>query len=107
MRIRKTVKVPIDEEITLIAKVSDALSHPVRVVLFKYIMHCNQSFKSVCNKDLVAHFDYAQATISQHMNKLVQSGLVEIKKENKFTYYYAHLGLLRKYLDATKSYWVI
>ena len=34
----------------------------------------------VCNKDLVEHFDYAQATISQHIKKLAESGLIEVKK---------------------------
>ena len=39
---------------------------------------------TVCNKDLVEHFDYAQATVSQHRKKLVESGLVEIKRKTNF-----------------------
>ena len=58
----------------------------------------------MCNKDLVAHFDYAQATISQHAKKLVDSGLVEVKKQDKFSYYYANLGMLMQYLNATKKF---
>lgn len=52
----------------------------------------------------VNHFDYAQATVSQHMKKLVDSGLVEIKKKEKFSYYYANLGMLMQYLNATKKF---
>ena len=59
---------------------------------------------TVCNKDLVEHFDYAQATVSQHMKKLVESGLVEIKKKDKFSYYYVNLGMLMQYVNATKKF---
>jgi len=104
MRIRKEKNTIGNEEIELIAAVSDALAHPVRVRLFQYIMQQNKTFTQVCNGDLVEAFDYAQATISQHMKKLVQSGLVEAKKKDKFTYYYANLGMLSKYLNATKKF---
>ena len=63
--------------------------------------------ETVCNKDLVASFDYAQATISQHMKKLIQSGLIEVKKIDKFSYYYANLGILMQYINVTKIYSVI
>ncbi|MCQ2547825.1 MAG: helix-turn-helix domain-containing protein [Clostridia bacterium] len=110
MRIRKSMDVMghmEEDEILLIAKVSDALSHPARITLFRYIMQANKNFKPVCNKDLVENFDYAQATISQHMNKLIYAGLVETKKENKFTYYYANLGLLQQYSNAAKKFAIV
>lgn len=106
MRIRKENDFE-EKDIELIAAVSDALAHPVRLRLFRYIMQCNKSMENVCNKDLVAAFDYAQATISQHMKKLVQSGLVEVKKQDKFSYYYANLGILMMYINTTKKYSVI
>jgi ArsR family transcriptional regulator len=59
---------------------------------------------SVCNRDLVEHFDYAQATISQHVKKLVQSGLVEVQKKDKFSYYFANLGMLSRYVNATRKF---
>lgn len=94
-------------EAELIASVSDALAHPVRLALFRYIMHCNKEMSPVCTKDLVGVFDYAQATISQHMKKLTQSGLVEIKKIEKFSYFYVNLGLLGRYINATKKFSVL
>ena len=106
MRIRKENDFE-EKDIELIAAVSDALAHPVRLRLFRYIMQCNKAMENVCNKDLVAAFDYAQATISQHMKKLVQSGLVEVKKQDKFSYYYANLGILMMYINTTKKYSVI
>ena len=94
----------LEEEVLLIAQVSDALAHPARINIFRYIMQSNRAMIQVCNKDLVAHFDYAQATISQHTKKLVDSGLVEVKKQDKYSYYYANLGMLIKYLNATKKF---
>ena len=107
MRLRKDQDEMLEEEILLIATVSDALAHPARIKMFKYIMQANRAMVQVCNKDLVEHFDYAQATISQHVKKLVQSGLIEVKKEQKFAYYYANLGMLSRYLNATKKFSVM
>ena len=104
MRLRKEQDEILEDEILLIADVSDALAHPARVKMFKYIMQANRAMVTVCNKDLVEHFDYAQATVSQHMKKLVNSGLVQIKKNEKFSYYYANLGMLMQYLNATKKF---
>lgn len=110
MRIRKK-EVVIDslneKEIELITRVSDALAHPARLELYRYIMTENRRMHQVCTKDLVAAFDYAQATISQHMKVLVKSGLVDVKNKEKFAYYYANLGVLMKYTDAVKKYSIV
>lgn len=107
MRIRKNNDDIEEKDIEMIARVSDALAHPVRLKLFCYIMQCNKSMQTVCNKDLVANFDYAQATISQHMKKLAESGLIQVNKKEKFSYYYANLGILMQYINTTKKYSVI
>ncbi len=104
MRIRKDNKELMENEILLIADVSDALAHPLRVKILKYIMSQNRAMKTVCTKDLVEEFGYAQATISQHMKKLVLSGLVESKHKEKFNYYYVNLGLLARYVNAAKKF---
>ena len=104
MRLRKEQDEMMEEEVLLIAKVSEALAHPARINIFRYIMQSNRAMVQVCNKDLVEHFNYAQATISQHTKKLVDSGLVEVKKKDKYSYYYANLGMLMQYLNATKKF---
>ena len=104
MRLRKEQDEMLEDEILLIADVSDALAHPARVRMFRYIMQANRAMVTVCNKDLVEHFSYAQATVSQHMKKLVDSGLVQIKKKEKFSYYYVNLGMLMQYLNAAKKF---
>ena len=102
------VSVRLDEmqerDILLIAKISDALAHPARIKIFRYIMTSNKKRERVCNKDLVNYFDYSQATISQHVKKLRDAGLVEVRKEDRYSYYYVHLGTLNDYLVATKKF---
>ena len=41
------------------------------------------------------------------MKKLVDAGLIETKKNDKFTYYYASLGVLMKYVKLTKQFSVV
>ncbi len=104
MRLRKEPDNMQEEEILLIAQVSDALAHPARIKIYRFIMAQNRNRISVCNKDVVNAFNYSQATISQHIKKLVQGGLVEVKKSDKFSMYFANIGILMKYLDATKKF---
>ena len=93
-----------EKEFLLIAQISDALAHPVRIKIFRFIMLQNKQRKPVCNKDLVGEFGYAQATISQHVKKLIDADLLQVKKQDRFSYYYVHLGTLQNYLDATRKF---
>lgn len=103
MRLRKEADdLQEEKEMLLIAKVSDALAHPARIKIYRFIMQNNRNRTSVCNKDVVAAFDYSQATISQHIKKLVEAELVQVKKDDKFSMYFANIGILGKYLNATK-----
>jgi len=104
MRLRKELDELQEEEILLISQVSDALAHPARIKIYRFIMKCNKERVSVCNKDVVAAFDYSQATISQHIKKLVDAELVTVQKNDKFSMYFANFGILMKYLDATKKF---
>ena len=104
MRLRKDNDLMQEDEIILVAQVSDALAHPARTKIYQYIMQCNKERKPVCNKDVVAAFDYSQATISQHIKKLVQADLVQMRKDDKKSMYYANIGILSKYLAATKKF---
>jgi len=104
MRLRKESDELQEEEILLIAKISDALAHPARIRIYRFIMKCNKERVPVCNKDVVAAFDYSQATISQHLKKLADSELIRVQKSDKYSMYYANVGILVKYLDATKKF---
>jgi DNA-binding transcriptional ArsR family regulator len=104
MRLRKESNELQEEEILLVAQVSDALAHPARIKIYRFIMKCNKERIPVCNKDVVAAFDYSQATISQHLKKLIDAELIQMQKNEKFSMYYANFGILMKYLDATKKF---
>lgn len=104
MRLRKESDDLQEDEILLIANVSDALAHPVRIKIFRFIMKCNMERQLVCNKDVVAEFNYSQATISQHIKKLQQAELVQVKKKEKFSYYFANIGILGKYVKAVNKF---
>ena len=103
MRIRKENEKLQEEDILLIAKASDALAHPLRVELFHYIYTENLQRHPVCNKDLVTVSGYSQATVSQHMKKLIISGLVEVQNQASHSYYLVNLGMLGKYLNSVKK----
>ncbi len=104
MRLRKNTDNLNDKDVELIANVSDALAHPARVQIFQYIMEQNSTGTEVCNRDVFLHFDYAQATVSQHIKKLIDSGLIQVSKQGKNSYYFVNAGLLMKYVDTTKKF---
>lgn len=104
MRLRKESDELQEEEVLLIAQVSDALAHPARVKIFRYIYIANRNRQTVCNKDVVAAFNYSQATISQHIKKLIECKLIQVKKADKFSIYYVNIGILGKYIDSVKKF---
>jgi DNA-binding transcriptional ArsR family regulator len=106
MRIRK--EGPFDmlmdeEEVLAAAKISDALAHPVRIRILRYILTENFARRDVTNKDLVQVFDYAQATISQHLSKLVIGGLLDVRKKGTSSCYFARIGRLTVFTDLLKK----
>lgn len=100
MRIRKESDDLQEDDILLIANVSDALAHPARVKIFRFIMQKNAAQIPVCNKDVVAEFDYSQATISQHIKRLEKSNLVQVRKQDRYSYYTTNVSLLESYFKA-------
>ena len=104
MRLRKETDEMQEEEVLLVAQVSDALAHPARVQIFRYIYAANRNRTAVCNKDVVEAFSYSQATISQHIKKLVQADWVQVRKDDRYSYYYVNIGMLGKYLTAVKKF---
>ena len=104
MRLRKTTEEMQETEVILIAQVSDALAHPVRVNILRYIMRCNAENTTVCNKNVVEFFHYSQATISQHIKKLLQADLIQMKKVDSFSFYYVNIGMVKKYIDAVNKF---
>ena len=103
MRIRKETDNLNTEDIMLVAKCSDALGHPARVEIFQHIYSENLQRRTVCNRDLVERFGLAQATVSQHMNKLTGSGLITAQQQGTKNCYYVNLGLLGHYVNSIRK----
>lgn len=102
IRIRKEFDENSSEVIEM-AKVSDALAHPVRITILKYVLNKKNVRNDVCNSDLVKMFDYSQSTISQHVKKMVNAGLFVIVKRDKFTLYSVNQDVLDRYIDQLKN----
>jgi DNA-binding transcriptional ArsR family regulator len=86
-----------------VANASSALGHPLRIEIYRFILEHNAKLKRVRNKDIVAHFDFAQSTISGHLNKLVSGGMVREKREKTSTLYYANVGFVSEYVKNLNS----
>lgn len=104
MRIRKEFEQMPDEQILKTARISEALSHPGRIKIFRFIMKCNSNRTPVRNKDIVEEFEYSQATISQHLNKMIIAELLETKQEGTSTYYFVNIGIIGQYIELLKTF---
>lgn len=106
MRIRTEISSEyINEKDYELAKIANALSHPVRVALVRYLSDKNNGNgvdNSTCNRDLVDMFDYSQSTISQHVKILKEAGLFITESKDKFTHYYLNSDLLAEFANSLK-----
>ncbi|HYV16110.1 MAG TPA: metalloregulator ArsR/SmtB family transcription factor [Conexibacter sp.] len=82
-----------------IAAVAKALSDPIRVQLVDVLRgHAGE----VCVCELEPLFDVAQPTLSHHLRKLREAGLVGVERRGLWAYYYVlpdALAELRGWLD--------
>ncbi len=56
-----------------LAQVAKVFAHPARVAIIEYLLKSN----TCINGDLVQELGLAQATISQHLRELKQSGIIQ------------------------------
>ena len=101
MRIRASITSKyINDTDHKMAEIANALAHPLRVALVRYLSTKNYG-KGVdnvtCNKDLVKMFDYSQSTMSQHVKILKEAGIFITESKDKFTFYYLNKELLNKF----------
>jgi ArsR family transcriptional regulator len=67
-----------------LAAVAKALSEPLRVSVLDVL---RRSDVPVCQCELVPLFDIPQSTLSHHISKLVDAGLVTVERRHKWAYY--------------------
>jgi ArsR family transcriptional regulator len=75
------------EQARSIAGVATALSDPIRVQVIDVLRkHAGE----VCVCELVPLFEVSQPTLSHHLRKLRDAGLVGVEKRGLWSYYYVH-----------------
>lgn len=106
MRIRRALDTK-DNKTLQLAKLADALSHPVRIALLKYLHEQTkvdvELRSDVCNSDLVKHLNYSQATISQHVKKLLVANLLIKRQVDKYSYYKIDYEVLNQYINKLQT----
>jgi ArsR family transcriptional regulator len=72
------------DEAQRLSDLSKALSHPVRVQIIDIL---NRSESAVCVCEFERHFDLTQPTISHHLKKLRDAGLVQTEQHGLWVHY--------------------
>lgn len=67
-----------------LAELAKALSEPVRINLLDVL---RRHGAPLCQCELVPLFDVPQSTLSHHIKKLVDAGLVTVERRHKWAYY--------------------
>jgi ArsR family transcriptional regulator, arsenate/arsenite/antimonite-responsive transcriptional repressor len=67
-----------------IAEIAKALAEPVRVRILDVLRRSNVP---VCQCELVPLFDIPQPTLSHHIKKLTDGGLVTVERRHRWAYY--------------------
>jgi ArsR family transcriptional regulator len=73
------------EQAVRMAAVAKALGDPIRLQLVDVL---RQHAGKVCVCELVPLFDVAQPTLSHHLGKLRQAGIVDSERQGLWAYYY-------------------
>ena|SRR5690554_5254645 len=90
-----------DRKNTLAAKFK-VLAHPARLAILQYII--NQE-ACICN-DLVEELGLAQATISQHLKELKNSGLIQGTIEGKSVCYCIDDAVWKDFFEEFKVFFI-
>jgi ArsR family transcriptional regulator len=81
------------EEALRMAEVAKALGDPVRLQLVDLL---RKHAGKVCVCELVPLFEVSQPTLSHHLKKLRDAGIVDSERRGLWAYYYVRPGALRE-----------
>jgi DNA-binding transcriptional ArsR family regulator len=74
-----------------------ALGHPVRLGILRFVVQAGQ--EGAAAGDIQAHLDMPASTLSHHLKRLVDAGLLSAREEGTFHYYSADYATLRALTD--------
>jgi DNA-binding transcriptional ArsR family regulator len=74
-----------------------ALGHPVRLKILRHVVQAGPGGSAA--GDIQAHVDLPASTLSHHLKRLVDAGLLSTRNEGTYHYYAADYGTLRGLTD--------
>jgi len=74
-----------------------ALGHPVRLSILRFLVQGGP--EGTAAGDIQAHVDLPASTLSHHLKRLVDAGLLKSRNEGTFHYYSPELPSLRSLTD--------
>jgi ArsR family transcriptional regulator, arsenate/arsenite/antimonite-responsive transcriptional repressor len=74
-----------------------ALGHPVRLQILRFVVQGGPD--GTAAGEIQAHVDLPASTLSHHLKRLVDAGLLTTRNEGTFHYYSADYGALRALTD--------
>lgn len=74
-----------------------ALGHPVRLSILRYVVQGEG--RGTAAGDIQSHVDLPASTLSHHLKRLVEAGLLTIRSEGTFHFYTANYTALRALTD--------
>ncbi len=74
-----------------------ALGHPVRLAILRFVVQGGG--EGTAAGEIQSHVDMPASTLSHHLKRLVDSGLLKSRNEGTFHYYSAEYAALRALTD--------
>ena len=74
-----------------------ALGHPIRLKIIRFVVQAGSEGSAA--GDIQSHVDLPASTLSHHLKRLVDSGVVSTRSEGTFHYYAADYTSLRALTD--------
>jgi DNA-binding transcriptional ArsR family regulator len=74
-----------------------ALGHPVRLGILRFVVQSGA--EGIAAGEIQAHVDMPASTLSHHLKRLVDAGLLRSRSEGTFHYYSAEYTALRALTD--------
>lgn len=83
------------KELKKIVKIAKALADENRFKIFTTISEKGE----IACKEITSMFNLTQPTISHHLKVLMESGLIDFRKEGQWSYFFVNKDALDEYLS--------